>query len=117
MEPKRTIQEWLAHAVQNGRLRIGRRSFASDLDRVETIEEEQRSLFDFCRLRGITLPEIILQRLETDHFPYPASPRLQCGNEHEAFYYEEEGHGRVIKITFSDNLGVGNTRPFSILSG
>jgi len=115
VEPKRTIEGWLTHAIQDGCLRVGRRFFASDLDRIETIEEEQKSLFDFCRLQGIVCSDIVLQRFEAGHSSHPTTPDLEGGNEHEAFYYEEEGRGRVIKVSLPDKFGRREHTPFLYL--
>src|ERR1700733_8496744 len=58
LAPREAIDEWLRFAQAQGhRLTTGQRKFARHIDRVETILEEERSLYEWCRHKGIGLSE------------------------------------------------------------
>jgi len=85
----------------------GKRHFDSDIERVDTIIEEERSLFEFCRAKGLFSAEN-LERLAD-------GPISHQGNEHRVFLHPDGGPPRVTKITLPPNYGRLEHTPFLYL--
>jgi len=108
LAPREAIREWLVFAKAKGcRLVTGKRQFNSDLDRVDTILEEEKSLFEFCRHKGIGLSEKLSELVK--------GPATREGFEHRVFYHLKNDPPRVTKITFPGKYGRIEHTPFLYL--
>jgi hypothetical protein len=108
LDPREAIDEWLRFSSAKGyALVAGQRFFHSDLDRVDTIFEEEQSLFQFCRSKQIALSESLIDLLK--------GPPTHQGYEHRVFYHLEGDPPRVTKITFPGKYGRFEHTPFLYL--
>ena len=109
LDPLQVTEDWLGFASKAGHLRVtGQRSFRSDLERIEVMEEEAKSLFAFARSLGRGLPEAVKER--TQNNPFHLS-----GSEHRVFFNVRSADARVLKITFPDKFGRKEHTPFQYL--
>jgi hypothetical protein len=108
LDPRQTIQQWFKFAQAQGYTRVtGNRRFGTHLERVETIIEEEQSLFDFCRHKHFSFAE---QLAKLAHGPVPRE-----GIEHRVFYSLEGDPPLVTKITFPGKYGRIEHTPFLYL--
>jgi len=109
LDLQQVIADWLGFARKAGHLRVtGQRRFGSDLERIEVMGEEAKSLFQFARSLGRGLPEVVKER--TRNNPGPLS-----GSEHRVFFNIRSADARVLKITFPDKFGRKEHTPFQYL--
>ena len=77
LDLQQVIAGWLGFARKAGHLRVtGQRRFGSDLERIEVMVEEAKSLFQFARLLGRGLPEVVKERTRNNPFPLSGSEHL-----------------------------------------
>jgi len=105
---REAIREWLLYAKANGySLVTGKRKFDRDIDFVNTLIEEEKSLYEFCRFKGIGSSENLSALL--------SGPVTREGFEHRVFYHLEDDPPRVTKITFPGKYGRIEHTPFLYL--
>jgi hypothetical protein len=108
LAPRQAIREWLLFAQVKGyRLVTGQRQFNFDLDRVNTLLEEEKSLYEFCRHKGIGSSEQLTKLRE--------GPATREGFEHRVFFHLKHSPPRVTKITFPGRYGRIEHTPFLYL--
>jgi hypothetical protein len=108
LAPRQAIHEWLIFAKAKGyHLTTGQRQFHFDIDRVNTLLEEERSLFEFCRYKGIGLSEKLTELLK--------GPGTREGFEHRVFFHLKNSPPKVTKITFPGKYGRLEHTPFLYL--
>lgn len=108
LAPRQAIDEWLIFAKAKGyHLTTGQRQFHLHIDRVNTLSEEEKSLFEFCRHKKIGLSERLPDLLKG------LAPRE--GFEHRVFFHLKDAPPRVTKITFPGKYGRIEHTPFLYL--
>lgn len=100
-------EQWISFARSTGDFRLtGNRSFSTVLEKINTLEEEELSLFAFSRsksLDGTRLVEGLMM----------LKPRGASGSEHRV--YLDENNKRVIKRTKSGKYGTRTATPCEYL--
>ena len=108
LDPRQAIHEWLLFAQARGYpLVTGQRYFHYDIDRINTLLEEEKSLFEFCRYNGLALSEKMRELVQ--------GPPTRQGFEHRVFYHLENDPPMVTKITFPGKYGRIEHTPFLYL--
>jgi hypothetical protein len=108
LDPRQAIDDWLHFAQKEGHtLTTGKRRFDSDIDRVETFSEEERSLFQFCRSRSLSTADALNDLIK--------GPPTREGYEHRVFYHLRDDPPRVTKVTFPGKYGRIEHTPFLYL--
>jgi hypothetical protein len=108
LDPREALRQWYEFAQEKGYLLVaGKRQFLSGLEKADTCIEEEKSLFEFCRERGIRYAESMPALLK--------GPATKAGAEHRVFYPLENGPCRVIKITHPGKYGRIEHTPFLYL--
>lgn len=103
--PREAIDQWLNFAQANGYRRVvGDRQFISHLDKITILEEEEKSLFEFCREKGFAFAENLKELTK--------GPKTQEGVEHRVFYSLADDPPRVTKVTFPGKYGRLEHTPF-----
>jgi hypothetical protein len=105
LDPREAIQQWFKFAQAKGYTRVtGNRRFSTHLEKVETVIEEEHSLFEFCRHKRFSFAE----RLAA----LASGPITHEGVEHRVFYSLEGDPPLATKFTFPGKYGRIEHTPF-----
>lgn len=107
LDPEQGIKQWLQYAKGADHAGVtGQRAFRSDLELVNAMEEEAKSLFLFARDIGLDFSETLPLRVDR------ATP-FKEGNEHRVFMATVGNIARVVKVTHPGKYGETSIRPIS----